>query len=163
MADQVNDIPHTEDQAPAPPETIAPIPVEPLLAADAASATASIGVDDIMTKDEFFIFSMGMFPIAAGVAAIGQPPPFDEPLASLTDAPKLPTARPASDAIYDLASKLPWLRFIIAKDAMWIAGLVAIGAFGFEVRRNVMLEIAQRKELIAVTVHRDEREPATVM
>ena len=127
-----------------PVDAIDVISAEPLIDQPAiAPGEAVTASTEVMTRDDFFVLTMGIFPIANGVLAMqtGQPP-----LKSLGLAPTLPTARPASDALYTLAEKLPWMHFLIEKDAMWMMGLVAIGAFGSQVYNAVMIELHEREQ-----------------
>jgi hypothetical protein len=122
-------------------EPIAEIPVAPLME-EAPSVGALTGtVADVMTKDEFFDFFSHSFTVAGGIVGAMQPPP----LQTLMGAGELPTARPAADALYDMAAKFSWLQFLIRKDGEWIASVVALGAFGIQLSTGIMGELAARK------------------
>ncbi len=97
--------------------------------------------EPLMTKDEFYqaMFSPP-FIIAGGMSN----------LRSLSDAPELPTARPASDAIYDICARISWLNILLARDGQFVGQMAIIAAFGFQLRQSVNAELAEkRKELEA--------------
>ena len=116
---------------------------------DAPDAPADDG--GLLTKSEFYesLFS-GVFIVAGGVTS----------LQTLMDAPKLPTARPASDALYDIAAKFPWLQFMLRKEGAWIAQMAAIGAFGVQVAQGVQAEIARREAAARAQVKEQEQPEA---
>lgn len=116
---------------------------------DNPDAPAAVVDDALLTKDEFYqsLFS-GAFIVAGGVTS----------LQSLMDAPKMSTARPASDALYDIAAKFPWLQFMLRKEGMWIAQMAAIGAFGVQLMKAVQMEVAQREAAARAAQADEERE-----
>ena len=126
---------------PAPIEEIAIAPLTEQVNQAEGQAVA-VASAELMTRDEFFDFFSHAFTVSGGIVGMVQPPPLD----SLMRAGELPTARPCADAIYDAASKFPWLQFLIRKEGAWIAALAAVGAFGLQLTANVRAELAARAE-----------------
>ncbi len=123
-------------------DTIAEIPVAPLEHPEAVQYADDIGtVAGLMTADEFFAFFSQSFTVAGGVYGMVTMSP---PLQSLMTAGELATARPASDAIYGMASKFSWLQFLIRKEGAWIAQAAALAAFGMQLSVAVMAELKAR-------------------
>ena len=140
----MNDQPDAID----PNAPIAEIPIAPLTeqvsqaSGEGGGLVAPGAAAELMTRDEFFDFFSHAFTVSGGIVGMMQPPPLD----SLMRAGELPTARPCADAIYDAASKFPWLQFLIRKEGAWIAALAAVGAFGLQLTANVRAELAARAE-----------------
>ena len=130
-----------DDEPPAPIQA-APMLVEMEGEERAGAPSTSIldGGEDLMTQDEFFSLFGGLFPVVGGVIAMRYPPP----LQTLMTASQLPTARPASDAIYDLAKVNAWLRWLIDKRGKWAQQAIAIGAFGAQIFAGVTTELRAR-------------------
>ncbi len=125
-------------------EPLPEIPVEPLEPQADVEAASSVAV---MDKEKFWNFFSGLFVFAGNTYAML--PPLHMTLQSLTRAPALPTARPASDAIYELAEGYDWLHWLIEEDASMVKALIVIGAFGAQVAQGVGAEVRQHRALIA--------------
>jgi hypothetical protein len=131
--------------APPPQEALHEIPVEPLIPpAPEADAVPAVR---IMDRDKFFDFFCSLFVFGGNLYAMV--PPLNVPLQSLTRAPSLPSARPASDALYDMAEKFDWLHWLIEEDADYMKALVFIGAFAVQLGANVAAELRSHRETIA--------------
>jgi len=129
------------------PEPIAEVPIAPLV--ETAPATVTGSVTDLMTKDEFFMFFSSSFTVSASIVGAIQPPP----LQTLMKAGELQTARPAADALYDMAAKFSWLEFLIRKEGQWVASVAVLGAFGIQLSTGIIAELEARKP--APVIERD--------
>jgi hypothetical protein len=123
---------------------------------DVAVALATGGDIELMTRDEFHEFLMGVFPVTGALIAMRYPPP----LQTLMTAPYLPTARPASDALYDLAEANEWLWWLIDKRSKWAQQMMAIGAFGAQLYAGVSDELKLRAEEAAARAASEEQPKA---
>ncbi|HLY06101.1 MAG TPA: hypothetical protein VKR31_10165 [Rhizomicrobium sp.] len=113
-------------------------------------------LSDVMTEEEFAEVFASLFPLAAGLYAMRDPPE----LQSLMQAPNLPTARPAFGALYRCANRYEWLRWLIEKDNAWLADAILIGGFGSQVYVNVSVELQQRREVREAHWRREEQRRA---
>lgn len=66
-------------------------------------------------------------------------------LQTLSAAPQQPTAGPAADALYDIASESPWLRWLIQPQGVWLQRCAALAAFGMPVAAGVRAELLERQ------------------
>jgi hypothetical protein len=137
------------------------IPVEALEEAPAPGTAPAeiIPPVKLMDKEKFFSVFGGLFVLTGNM--YGMLPPLHRPLLTLTRAPQLPTARPASDAIYELAEKHDWLHWLIEEDSQDLHRFLAIGAFGAQIAIGVRDEMSQHRQLIFAMQQRAEAEERT--
>ncbi len=121
-----------------------------LVSAKAAPAGAPIGVmgstpigagaiaSGFIGKDEFFgVFS---FAFMMGHSGTG--------FKSL-DISGSTSARPASDALYDICEETPSLHFLIKPGGKWMERAIAIGMFAVPIAKGVRDEVQERRKLAA--------------
>jgi len=96
---------------------------------------------DLMNEQEFAEFFLSLFPITGETIGAMRPPP----LQSLMRAGDLPAARPASDAIFRICMRTPWMHWLLDKNMNVTRDLVLIGAFGLQLRAAIQAEIAMRE------------------
>jgi hypothetical protein len=144
-------------------EPLQEVHIEPLDDTVREAAVASAAA--LMDQDQFFAFLSSTF-IASG-NMIGFIPPLNRPMQSLIRAPNLPTARPASDAIYELALEHAWLRWLLDPQQKTFITFMAIAAWGAQVAMNVRAEVVMRERMIidlksneTFTPKSDEGDPA---
>lgn len=59
------------------------------------------------------------------------------------------SARPASDALYDICEETPSLHFLIKPGGKWMERAIAIGMFAVPIAKGVRDEVAERRKLAA--------------
>jgi len=96
----------------------------------------------LMSEQDFTEFLASLFPATAYGIALVYPPP----LQSLVHAPSVPEFRPAADALYRMAQRYPWLRWLLDPESVWMKDLFIIGAFGGKVGYAVYGEIRARQQ-----------------
>ena len=99
----------------------------------------------LMSRDEFFAMFGAICEAPNIVLAMKKQPP----LKSLGVDPGDPAARGASDALYDTCRDVPWLRFMLGPDQVWMQRLMPVAAFGWTKYRLVRGELAERGKAAA--------------
>lgn len=120
-------------------DAVEPIIETPMMAAADVFAPEAVA-ESVFSEAEFAEFFMSLFPTVGMVAGMIYPPQWQ----SLIDAPNLPTARPAAGALYRMALKHPWLRFLIEKETEWMKDIALIAGFGVTVGMGVRAEYISR-------------------
>lgn len=88
-----------------------------------------------LTKDQFHATFVAMFGLGSKLSG----------LKALEVGPADGDARAASDAIYDTAEEVPWLRFLIEPGNIYVQRALAVGVFAFGKYSAVKAEIAARQ------------------
>lgn len=91
---------------------------------------------ELMGQDEFYEFFSHAFMVAGAATQ----------LKSVETAGNLQTARPCAIAIYNTASRFPWMQWLIRKEGQWVMDMMAISAFGVQLHGAVMMELTQRAQ-----------------
>jgi hypothetical protein len=114
------------------------LPLDPAPAADIAApgGISSPAAAPIMSKADFF----GAFRFLLGAPNIFVAPPLDSLKVEASD----DQARAASDAIYDTALEVPWLRWLLEPENVWVRRAVVIGLFAYGKGSAVRAELAAR-------------------
>lgn len=129
-------------QAPEPEPVIHVVPVADVDEQSTAEALApqpevlSPEGDGLMTKDEFFVMFCGAHAGAGVALALA----YGVKVQALAKAREVGGAREASDALYDSAYDLPWMRWLITKNGKWLQRVFAIGMYGYALRGAIVAE-----------------------
>lgn len=96
------------------------------------SGAAGAGV---LTREQFAAGLRAAFALSGGLVGLN----------TLRQAPEQPSFPPACDALYDTASEVPWLRFLISPDSIWLQRAIAIGAFAVPLGAGCAAELRARR------------------
>jgi hypothetical protein len=100
----------------------------------------------LMSEGDFREFLASLFPATAYSIGLVYPPP----LQSLVHAPTVPEFPPAADALYRMALRYPWLRWLLDPEAIWMKDLFIIAAFGGKVGYAVLGEVRARQDAVMI-------------
>lgn len=95
---------------------------------------------ELMDRDEFHTMFQAMVAAPNGVLMLKKV----EPLKSLETAGNGPACRKASDALYDTCRDVPWLKFMLDPDQVWLQRSLPVGVFVFGTFKAVRMELAER-------------------
>ena len=95
---------------------------------------------DLLTRDQFFTAFCAIF-AAPNILILAQGQPhLDSLVIDRDDA----AARAASNALYDTCADVPWLRWLIQPENVWLQRAAAIGLFGYQRYQLVRMELSSR-------------------
>ncbi len=95
-----------------------------------------------LTEEEFYYSVVGMMELPNVALQFKG----EEPLQSLTVTPdEEPKARKATDYLYKVAKRSPWLRWMVKPESETFQGIMAIGAFAVPKALAVRDELNQRR------------------
>ena len=95
----------------------------------------ALGPAGVLTKDQFYMAFSSVFDFSGMFLQLQSLPIQNHEVGS---------ARAASDAIYDVAEKSPWFRFLIEPGNEWVQRALVVGVFAFGKVTAVKAEIDQR-------------------
>jgi hypothetical protein len=99
--------------------------------------TQTIGTQQILSKDEFWAAFKGVFNMGGMFIRIE-----GQQLKTIAIQPsEETTAREASDAIYDTCAEIPWLRFILEPENVYVKRALVIGVFFYGKAEMIKAEI----------------------
>jgi hypothetical protein len=136
--------PQNLSSADGPAETsdaVEEIIVDPMLGPTPEQIEAA-AQEQVMSPEQFREFHASLYPLAGHLLGAVRPPPWQ----SLIQAPTIPTFGPASDALYRMAMRYPWLRFLIDPSSEWLKDMAIVLSFGSSVAVGVYSEIRGREE-----------------